>query len=160
VKLELETDRRLVEEARRLLDACWLFRSLGPDERKALFGRVRIRIRNFAAGETIFLKGSPGDHMVAVVSGNVRISVATANGQMLVLAVLAPGELFGEIALLDGKERTADAAAVTACSLAILDRTEILSFLERHPNVWPFIVEVLCDRLRKNDEHLAGGPIH
>jgi CRP/FNR family cyclic AMP-dependent transcriptional regulator len=74
---------------------------------------------------------------------------------VLVLAILTPGELFGEIALLDGKERTADATAVTECSLAILDRSEILSFLERHPNVWPFIVKVLCDRLRKTDEHLA-----
>jgi CRP/FNR family transcriptional regulator, cyclic AMP receptor protein len=155
VKLELETDRGLIEEARRLLGACWLFRGLGPDERQALFARVRIRIRHFAAGETIFLKGSPGDHMIAVVSGNVRISVAPANGQMLALAILTPGELFGEIALLDGKERTADAAAVTECSLAILDRSEILSFLGRHPDVWPLIVEVLCNRLRKTDEHLA-----
>jgi CRP/FNR family transcriptional regulator, cyclic AMP receptor protein len=154
--LELETDRGLIAEARRLLAACWLFRGLGPDERQALFARVRIRIRNFAAGEIIFLKGSPGDHMIAVVSGNVRISVAAANGQMLALAILIPGELFGEIALLDGKERTADATAVTECSLAILDRSEILSFLERHPDVWPLIVKVLCDRLRNTDEHLEG----
>jgi CRP/FNR family cyclic AMP-dependent transcriptional regulator len=157
VKLEGETDRKLVEGARQLLGACWLFRKLGPDERRALFARVRIRIRTFVAGETIFVKGSPGDHMMAVVSGNVRISVASAGGQVLELSVLTPGDLFGEIALLDGKERTADATAATECSLAILDRSEILSFLEQHPNVWPLIVEVLCDRLRKSDAHLAGG---
>jgi CRP/FNR family transcriptional regulator, cyclic AMP receptor protein len=157
LKLERETDRSLVEGARQLLGACWLFRNLGPDERRALFARVRIRIRTFVAGETIFQKGSPGDHMMAVVSGNVRISVASANGQVLELSILTPGDLFGEIALLDGKERTADATAATECSLAILDRSEILSFLERHPNVWPLIVEVLCDRLRKSDAHLAGG---
>jgi CRP/FNR family transcriptional regulator, cyclic AMP receptor protein len=154
-KLELETDRGLIGEARRLLGACWLFRDLGPDERKALFARVRIRIRNFAAGETIFLKGAPGDHMIAVVSGNVRISVPSTNGPMLVLATLTPGELFGEIALLDGKERTADATASTECSLAILDRSEILLYLERHPEMWPPIVKVLCDRLRNIDERLA-----
>jgi CRP-like cAMP-binding protein len=153
--LELEIDRGLVEEARRLLSAGWLFRGLGPDERRALFARVRIRIRNFAAGETIFLKGSPGDHMVAVVSGKFLISTS-AGGQTLVLAILTPGELFGEIALLDGKERTADATAVTECSLAILDRSEILSFLKQHPDVWPLIVEVLCDRLRNTEGHLAG----
>jgi CRP-like cAMP-binding protein len=153
--LEIEADRGSIEEARRLLGACWLFRALGPDERKSLFARVRIRIRNFAAGETIFLKGSPGDHMIAVVSGSVRISVPSVHGQALVLATLTPGELFGEIALLDGKERTADAIAETECSLAILDRSEILSFLERHPEVWPPIVKVLCDRLRNTDERLA-----
>jgi hypothetical protein len=79
-ELELEADRGSIEEARRLLGACWLFRGLGPDERKALFARVRIRIRNFAAGETVFLKGSPGDHMIAVVSGSVRISAPSVHG--------------------------------------------------------------------------------
>jgi CRP/FNR family transcriptional regulator, cyclic AMP receptor protein len=153
--LDLETDRSLVEDARRLLGECWLFRDLGPDERNALFARVRIRVRSFAAGETIFLKGSPGDHMMAVLRGTVRISVASADGQALVLAILLPGELFGEIALLDGKDRTADATAVTECSLATLDRSEILSFLQRYPGAWPHIVAVLCDRLRKTDAHLA-----
>jgi CRP/FNR family transcriptional regulator, cyclic AMP receptor protein len=156
VKLERETDRSLIEAARQLLGACWLFRNLGPDERKALFARARIRIRTFTAGETIFHKGSPGDHMMAVVSGNVRISVVSTNGKVLELSILTPGDLFGEIALLDGKERTADATAATECSLAILDRSEVLSFLAQHPNVWPLIVEVLCDRLRKSDAHLAG----
>jgi CRP-like cAMP-binding protein len=153
--LELEADRGSIEEARRLLGACWLFRDIGPDDRKAIFARVRIRIRNFAAGETIFLKGAPGDHMIAVVSGSVRISVPSVHGQALVLATLTRGELFGEIALLDGKERTADATAETECSLAILDRSEILSFLERHPEVWAPIVKVLCDRLRNTDKRLA-----
>ena len=153
--MEPETDRSLIEDARRLLGECVLFRGLGPDERKALFARVRIRIRNFAPGETIFLKGSPGDNMMAVLSGNVRISVASTNGPALVLASLLPGELFGEIAVLDGKDRTADATAATECALAILDRSEILSFLERHPGAWPYIVAVLCDRLRKNGEHFA-----
>jgi CRP/FNR family transcriptional regulator, cyclic AMP receptor protein len=153
--LEIETDRSLVERARRLLGESWLFRGLRPDERNALFARVRIRLRNFAAGETIFLKGSPGDHMMAVLSGSVRISVAAAGGRALVLATLIPGELFGEIALLDGKERTAGATAATECSLAILDRTEVLSFLERYPATWRSIVTVLCDRLRKTDEHLT-----
>ena len=155
MQLEVETDRSLVEDARRLLGECGLFSGLEPAERKALFSRVRIRIRNFAPGETIFLKGSPGDHMMAVLDGNVRISVASADGQALVLGILGPGELFGEIALLDGKDRTADATAATDCSLAILDRSEILSFLETHPSAWAHIVTVLCDRLRTMNGHLS-----
>ena len=153
--MELETDRSLVEDARRLLGECVLFRGLGPEEKKALFDGVDVRIRNFAAGETIFLKGSPGDQIMAVLTGTVRISVASADGKALVLAILVPGEIFGEIALLDGKERNADATAVTECSLATLGRSEILAFLERHPNAWPHIVAILCDRLRKMNEHLA-----
>ena len=120
--MEFESDRGQVSEARRLLGECGLFSGLGPDERIALFARVRIRIRNFSAGDTIFLKGSPGDQMMAV---------------------------------LDGKERTADATAATECSLATLDRGEILSFLDRYPSAWRYIAAVLCGRLRESEKHLA-----
>src|SRR5262245_11428143 len=99
--------------------------------------------------------GSPGDSMMAVLSGSVRISVPSPDGKEIVLAILQQKEVFGEIALLDGKERTADAKAMTASSLAILERREVLSFLERHPHVWPKIVEVLCSRLRNTDQHIA-----
>jgi CRP/FNR family transcriptional regulator, cyclic AMP receptor protein len=141
------------DDARRLLAECYLFRELDADERDALFGRVRVR--NYAAGETIFLMGSPGDSMMAVLSGSVRISVPSPEGKEIVLAILQPKEVFGEIALLDGKERTADARAMTACSLAILERREVLSFLARHPHVWPKLVGVLCSRLRNTDQHIA-----
>jgi CRP-like cAMP-binding protein len=90
-----------------------------------------------------------------VLTGNVRISVASADGKALVLAILVPGEIFGEIALLDGKERNADATAMTECSLATLDRSEILSLLERHPSALRHVIVILCDRLRKMNEHLA-----
>jgi CRP-like cAMP-binding protein len=153
LQLELEGDRSLFEDARRLLGECELFRGFGPDERKGLFASVHIR--NFAAGEIIFLKGSPGDCLMAVLTGNVRISVASADGKALVLAILVPGEIFGEIALLDGKERNADATAMTECSLATLDRSEILSLLERHPSALRHVIVILCDRLRKMNEHLA-----
>jgi CRP-like cAMP-binding protein len=151
--VEPETGRSLVEDGRRLLGECKLFRGLGADERRTLLARSRIR--NFAAGETIFLVGSPGDNMMAVLSGNVRISLSSSDGRELLLAILFPGEFFGEISLLDGKERTADATAATACSLAILDRREVLAFFERYPSAWLNIVNVLCTRLRKTDEHIA-----
>ena len=141
------------DDARRLLGECYLFRELEAQERNLLFGRVRVR--NYAAGETIFLMGSPGDSMMAVLSGSVRISVPSPEGKEIVLAILQPKEVFGEIALLDGKERTADARAMTACSLAILERREVLSFLERHPHIWPKLVEVLCSRLRNTDQQIA-----
>ena len=151
--MKVESRTRLLEDARRLLGECGLFRGLGPDERNALLARVHIR--NFGAGEAIFLKGDPGVNMMALLTGNVRISVASADGRALQLAILLPGEVFGEIALLDGKQRTADATAITACSLAVLDRREILSFLQRYPAAWSYIVSVLCDRLRQTDERLA-----
>jgi CRP/FNR family transcriptional regulator, cyclic AMP receptor protein len=148
-----ETDRNLADDGRRLLGECILFRGLGSTERNALFSRIRIR--TYTAGDTIFLMGSPGDKMMAVLSGKVRISVPSHEGRELLLAILFPGEVFGEIALLDGKERTADATAMSDCSLAVLERRQILSFFESHPGAWSNIVNVLCDRLRKTDEHLS-----
>jgi CRP-like cAMP-binding protein len=152
--LENQTAHNLAEDARRFFGECGLFRGLGPpDERKHLLARVGVR--SFDAGETIFTKGSPGTQMMAVLRGSVRISVNSVDGRGIVLAILHPGEVFGEIALLDGKDRTADAVAMTACSIAVLARRDILDFLERYPAGWSYVVSVLCDRLRKTDEHLA-----
>jgi CRP/FNR family transcriptional regulator, cyclic AMP receptor protein len=145
--------RNSLEEARRSLGNCVLFRGLVAIERDTLLARARLR--RFEAGDTIFLMGSPGDSMMAVLSGDVRISVPSADGREIVLAMLHDNEVFGEIAMLDGKERTADARAMTTCSLAILERREVLAFLERQPSVWLRFVEVLCERLRNTDQHIA-----
>src|SRR5690349_839930 len=104
----METPSRIqLEEARRLLAECSLFRGLRSDERNSLVARAHVR--NFTAGENIFLMDSPGDSMLAVLSGSVRISVPSPEGKEIVLAILHAGEVFGEIAVLDGKGRTADA---------------------------------------------------
>jgi CRP/FNR family transcriptional regulator, cyclic AMP receptor protein len=145
--------QKAVEDARRQLASCALFRGLVTGERDALVGRARMR--QFGAGEPIFLMGSAGTSMMAVLSGRVRISIPSQEGREVVLAVLQPGEVFGEIALLDGKERTADAHAVTDCNLAVLERRDVLEFLEHHPNAWIRLVEVLCDRLRATDRQMA-----
>ena len=123
--------RSTQEEARKLLADCTLFRGLNADQRKILVARARVRA--FSTGDVIFLMGSPGDSMMAVLNGNVRISAASSEGKEIVLAIMHPGDVFGEIALLDGKGRTADAKAMTACNLAILERRDVLSFFEHHP---------------------------
>ena len=146
-------DRNALDDARRLLAQCPLFRGPTPDQRNVLVARAHLR--RLDAGETIFLMDSPGDAMMAILEGHVRISVPSPEGKEIVLAILHPGEVFGEIALLDGKGRTADARAMSRCNVAVLDRRDVLSFFERQPNAWPKLVEVLCDRLRRTDQHLA-----
>ena len=81
--------------------------------------------------------------MMAVLSSTVRISVPSPDGREIVLAMLHAGDVFGEIALLDGKERTADAKAITSCHLIVLERRDVLTFLDRHPKIWPKLLEVL-----------------
>ena len=93
--------------------------------------------------------------MIAIINGEVKISMASADGKEVVLAILRAGEVFGEIAMLDGKPRSADATALTACTLAGLNRHDVLAALERNPAAWLGLVEVLCSRLRQTDQDLV-----
>ena len=146
-------DKRTLKEACYLLLNCSLFGGLRPDERAEVVALARVR--TFNAGETVFAIGSPGDQMMALLSGTIRISVPSSGGKELLLAMIQPGEVFGELAVLDGKERSADAVAETACTVAILDRRNILSFFERNPSAWPSLVKVLCQRLRHTNQVFA-----
>lgn len=141
------------DPARAILFQSGLFRQLGVGQRDALCARARVQ--RYAAHETIFLMGSPGDSMLAVVSGAIRISVPSPDGKEVVLATLGPGEICGEIALLDGKERTADARAATDCSVIVLERRDVLAFFAQHPDAWAKLVELLCERLRIADQQMA-----
>jgi CRP-like cAMP-binding protein len=142
-----------LEHARKLLADCVLFHKLKPAERSALAARARMR--SFAAADTIFLMGAQHDSMLAVLSGQVKISMTSSEGKEIVLAILSPGEVFGEIAMLDGKPRSADAKALTDCNLAVLDRRDVLAALEANPAAWLGFIEVLCSRLRHTDRHLV-----
>ena len=141
------------EKARRLLAGCTLFRDLSADERKSLVARARVR--TFSRGDTVFLMGSLGDSMMAVLTGNIRISVPSSEGKEILLAIIQPGDFFGELALLDGIARSADAKAITACSLAVLERRDVLAFFDRHPSTLLGLVQVLCRRLRATTEQTA-----
>jgi len=136
-----------------LLAQCSLFRRLATEERNVLIGQAHIR--KCAADETIFMMGSRGDSMMAVLSGKVRISVPSPEGREIVLAILNDNEVFGEIAMLDGRERTADARAMTPCTIATLGRHDVLAYFDRHPEAWKRLVEVLCARMRLTDQHIA-----
>ena len=145
----MQPDKTALEQAHRLLGNCTLFSGLSADERAEITGRAHIR--SLAAGETVFATGAAGDQMMALLSGTIRISVSSVDGRELLLAIIQPGEVFGELTVLDGKERSADAIAETPCTLAMLYRHDVLSFFERNPSAWPKLVEVLCQRLRRTN---------
>ncbi len=108
--------------------------------------------RRFTNGQMIFKKGDPGTSMMAVLSGRVRISAYSIDGREIILNMVDPGHLFGEIALLDGKERSADATAMGKTELLILDRRDFLPFLEKNPKSAVQLIEVLCARLRRTSD--------
>jgi len=104
--------------------------------------------RSYKTNEVVFLKGDPGTSMMAVLSGRIRICSYSPDGREIVLNVINPGEVFGEIALIDGGERTADAFAMDPSQLLVLSRREFLPFLEHSPEVCIRLLEVMCQRLR------------
>jgi CRP/FNR family transcriptional regulator, cyclic AMP receptor protein len=140
------------DRASKLLQKCALFETLDEKERHELSGHAHAR--SFAAGQSICRLGDRGDSMMAVAVGTVRISLPTAKGKELILADLPAGELLGEIALLDGMPRSADATALTNCELIILERRDVLPFLERNPAACLKLMEMLCRRIRRSDERM------
>jgi len=146
-------NRATIENGRRLLEQCALFRTLSEEARQELVSHAHRR--SFDPGEQIFLVGSPGQSMMAVLAGTVRISLTTAKGKEIVLADLSAGELFGEMALLDGKERSADATALSKCELLVLERRDVIPFLRLHPDSCLQLLEMLSTRLRRLDEQMA-----
>jgi len=92
--------------------------------------------------------------MMAVISGRIKIRSYSLDGKELVLNVIRPGELFGEIALLDAKPRTADAVTMEPCELLVLERRDFLPFLADRPQACFHLLTVLCQRLRPTSQQL------
>lgn len=113
-----------------------------------------MKTRKIQRGDTIFTKGDPGTGLMGVLAGSVKISVASADGRDVVLNMIHEGEIFGEIALLDGHPRTADATAVTDCELVVIERRDFIQFLRNQPDVMLKFVEILCARLRRTSEQV------
>jgi CRP-like cAMP-binding protein len=106
------------------------------------------------AGQTVFSRGGEGDSMLAVIEGEVRVTLANPDGRIRTLAIFRPGDIFGEIALLDGKPRTADATAVTDGVLLRFERRDVLPILRGTPEVTDALLQMLCERLRRTSDQV------
>jgi CRP-like cAMP-binding protein len=124
-----------------------LFAAMQPAELDAVLQMATER--RVRRGQTIFQKGDAGSSMMAVLRGRVRISAVSAEGKEVTLNVINPGEVFGEIALLDGKPRSADAAAIDETQLLLLERRQVLPFLQSNQDLLLRLLAVLCERLRR-----------
>ncbi len=100
----------------------------------------------------VFVRGDPGRDLYLVESGSVKIGLTTADGKELTLALLGPGEFFGELALLDGDPRSSDAVVMEPSQFLLLERSDFLQFLDQHPRVAHRVMEVLSRRLRDNNQ--------
>ena len=142
-----------VRNGSKLLEKCALFSALDELGRRELVSHAWPR--SVAAGEPICHLGDPGHNMMAIVVGTVRVSLPTVRGREIILADLPAGELFGEIAMLDGKSRSANAKALTKCELLVLERRDVLPVLEKYPAACLRMMEILCARIRRSDERMS-----
>lgn len=123
-----------------------------PDAQELL---KRTHCRHVPAGQILFQEGDAGDGLYGILAGRVAFTVDSINGKELILNVLGAGEFFGEIALLDGKGRTATAVARDDCHLLLIARGEFMAFFMPRPEAMSRIIELLCARLRRSTEYIA-----
>lgn len=129
-----------------------LFASLDDGAARDL--RDLLVIKHIEGVKSLFKHGDEGNAMYLIESGRVRISITDADGDDVTLAELAGGDFFGEMALLDGKVRSADATIIEDARLAILSREDFISFVRRNPDVALRMLSALTDRLRQTDDML------
>lgn len=134
------------------LERCMVFEALSAEMREELAAHAYPT--SFAAGDLIFAAGDPGQTMMAVLKGTVRIGLVTATARDVVLGDCHQGDVFGEVALFDGGPRSADARAQTNVELLVLERRDVFSVLQRHPDGALRLLELLCGRLRRSDERM------
>ena len=114
-----------------------------------------LTIHDYPKSATICRHGDPGDAMYLIDFGKVRISVTDADGHAVTLAELGPGDFFGDMAMLDGHGRSANATATEDARLAELTRDDFLSFMRSDPRVTIELLTALTLRLRRTDELLT-----
>ncbi len=108
--------------------------------------------RRLDKNETLFVKGDPGDSLFGVQEGKIKIVTTSPNGKEVTLNIIEEGQFFGEIALLDGMDRTADAIAMEKTEVLVIQRRDFIPFLEKHPKLCIQVMQLLCHRVRLTSE--------
>lgn len=143
---------KLLIDKQNILANHFLFRQLLPVEIQRILSLMQER--QFNNGQTIFFAGDEGNSMMIVLEGRVQISAMSEEGKEITLNYIDAGGLLGEIALLDGKPRSATATAVGCCKLAYIQRSEFIPYLRSNSDVAIQLLMVLCDKLRNTSNML------
>jgi len=142
----LERNLLVALTARTILERTRLFRGLPAATIQQISG-LSIR-RSYSNSAIVFSQGDPGDALYGVVTGKIRISASSPNGREMFFNIMEPGDTFGEIALLDGRPRTATAGTTAPSELIIITRDHFLELLKREPELVSHVVQLLCERIR------------
>ena len=129
-----------------------LFASLSDEAAQEVY--TLLQSRNVPSGTLLFRAGDVGDSLYLIDGGRVRISVADEDEKEIVLAELKEGDFFGEMAIIDGKQRSADATVQEDARLYVLDRDDFLRFINNNPAVALQLLSATFQRLRRTDQML------
>lgn len=151
---ESQPDMTITEGVKKpsILAQCDLFTRLD--------GKVQASLAEFAqfrsvlAGDVVFRASDPGESMMIVARGSVRISAIAPTARDVILSEIEVGGTSGEIALLDGHGRSADARALKNCTLLVLERRDLLAVMEAEPRLAVTPLELFCARVRRSDERM------
>jgi CRP-like cAMP-binding protein len=113
-----------------------------------------MRARRFRRGEVIFHLGDPGDALFVIVSGEVKISLPSETGDEAILATLRPGDVFGELALLDGAPRSASATALGPTETVVLPRDRFRELIATEAGVRDALLASIAGELRRLTTHV------
>jgi CRP/FNR family cyclic AMP-dependent transcriptional regulator len=141
-----------------LLGKTALFGSLAEPDRTTI--ATRMRRVDFQPDQMIFSRGDPGREIYLVLEGRIRLSILSSDGRELSFAHAGPGSIFGEIATLDGGERTAGATAISRVQAMALPQRAMLELIENNSKVATAAIRFLCTRLRETDQRLEAIALH
>ena len=142
-----------VDEQVGTLGASPLFAALDDEARDAL--RRTMDEVSLPRGATLFGEGDPGDRLYVVTQGKIKLGRTAADGRENLLAVMGPGEMFGELSLFDPGPRTATATAITETTLSGLGHDDLQPLLTQRPEVAGRLLAALARRLRRTNEAMA-----
>jgi CRP/FNR family cyclic AMP-dependent transcriptional regulator len=131
---------------RELLRSTRLFATLRPAELDELLGFVAER--RYPRGAAVLTRGHDGASLMVLANGRLRIAAISAEGKEITLSLVEPGGVVGEIALLDGKPRSADVTAMEDSLVLVVERRDFLPFLQRSDDLALRLLALLCERLR------------
>jgi CRP/FNR family cyclic AMP-dependent transcriptional regulator len=135
-----------------LLGRVLLFKALPAEALSELAGHLRSR--RYGKGDTVFYEGDPGTSLCIIDEGRVKLALTSSEGREIIVDLLGPGDVFGELALLDGEPRSADAVAIEPTRLYLLHRDEFVRFLLERPGVAVELLGVLSRRMRRDTQLL------
>jgi CRP-like cAMP-binding protein len=130
-----------------------LFAALDAEAAAAL--RASLKETDVPKGDVLFHEGEPGDHMYVIVDGKVKLGQTSNDGRETLLAVLGPGEMFGELSLFDPGLRTSTATALTDAVVLGLGHAQLKPWLAGRPEVGAALLQALARRLRRTNEAMA-----